>query len=75
VCVVIAEISGLSAHTGSEEGGLSLDISGQYFDQTDAPVRVKVGGLNCMVQDVTSTKITCLTPAKPATTASYYLGK
>ncbi|MGH0174248.1 UNVERIFIED_CONTAM: hypothetical protein FKN15_008441, partial [Acipenser sinensis] len=39
-----AEVSGISPSEGSMEGGTILTINGQYFDQTDSPAKVLVGG-------------------------------
>ena len=34
----------ITPSTGSEEGGTRLTISGRYFDETDAPAKVVIGG-------------------------------
>ena len=43
-CMDISEISGLSQSQGSELGGTRLTLFGQHFDETDAPIRVTLGG-------------------------------
>uniref|UniRef100_A0A8C4T925 PKHD1 like 1 n=1 Tax=Erpetoichthys calabaricus TaxID=27687 RepID=A0A8C4T925_ERPCA len=42
--LVLLVVTSISPSVGSSEGGAILTISGQYFDQTDAPARVLVGG-------------------------------
>ncbi|XP_045717230.1 fibrocystin-L [Phyllostomus hastatus] len=61
-----AEIIRISPSRGSIQGGTLLTIHGQFFDQTDAPVRVLVGGQTCDVLNVTENSICCKTPPKPA---------
>ncbi|KAK7468036.1 hypothetical protein BaRGS_00036740, partial [Batillaria attramentaria] len=69
------EIEGLSASSGSTEGGLLLTVTGKYFDDTDSPARVTIGGSTCTVQEpISTTKIVCQTPAEPSTSASQYTG-
>lgn len=41
----IPEITRISPSQGSTQGGTLLTISGRFFDQTDFPVRVLVGGI------------------------------
>uniref|UniRef100_A0A8C7XSV6 PA14 domain-containing protein n=1 Tax=Oryzias sinensis TaxID=183150 RepID=A0A8C7XSV6_9TELE len=41
-----AEVTGVSPSEGSTMGGTLLTIHGQFFDQTDQPARVLVGGKN-----------------------------
>ncbi|XP_066530272.1 fibrocystin-L-like [Hoplias malabaricus] len=57
-----AEVTGVSPSEGSVLGGTLLTIHGQYFDQTDLPAEVLVGGQNCEVQTVMDETITCITP-------------
>jgi hypothetical protein len=40
----VTEVTGVSPTSGSVMGGTLLTISGRYFDETDAPIQVKVGG-------------------------------
>ncbi|KAK5854666.1 hypothetical protein PBY51_004842 [Eleginops maclovinus] len=54
-----AEVTGVSPSNGSVMGGTLLTIHGRYFDQTDAPARVLIGGLPCEIQSVSDDKITC----------------
>ncbi|KAK2836335.1 hypothetical protein Q7C36_014204 [Tachysurus vachellii] len=58
-----AEVTGVYPSQGSMLGGTLLTIQGNYFDQTDQPVKVLVGGLECSVQSVTDETIICATPA------------
>ncbi|KAI4871505.1 hypothetical protein NFI96_027165, partial [Prochilodus magdalenae] len=57
-----AEVTGVSPSGGSMLGGTLLTITGHYFDETDAPAEVLVGGRRCEVQSVTDETITCRTP-------------
>ncbi|KAK1331988.1 LOW QUALITY PROTEIN: hypothetical protein QTO34_007665 [Cnephaeus nilssonii] len=63
--VYIKEITMISPSQGSIRGGTTLTISGQFFDQTDFPVRVLVGGQACDVLNVTENIICCKTSPKP----------
>ncbi|KAI3358131.1 hypothetical protein L3Q82_003134 [Scortum barcoo] len=56
-----AEVTGVSPSKGSIMGGTLLTIHGRFFDQTDRPARVLVGGLPCEIQSVSDDKITCTT--------------
>uniref|UniRef100_A0A8C2XEQ6 PKHD1 like 1, tandem duplicate 2 n=1 Tax=Cyclopterus lumpus TaxID=8103 RepID=A0A8C2XEQ6_CYCLU len=56
-----AEVTGVSPAAGSVMGGTLLTIHGRYFDQTDRPARVLVGGLPCEIQTVSDDRITCRT--------------
>jgi len=47
--------------TGSINGGTLLAISGKYFGNIKENVKVTVAGRPCIVQSVTSAKITCST--------------
>ncbi|ELK37593.1 Fibrocystin-L [Myotis davidii] len=60
-----AEITMISPSQGSIQGGTTLTISGRFFDQTDFPVRVLVGGEACDVLNVTENTICCKTSPKP----------
>ncbi|XP_040908783.1 LOW QUALITY PROTEIN: PKHD1 like 1, tandem duplicate 1 [Toxotes jaculatrix] len=56
-----AEVTGVSPSKGSVMGGTLLTIHGRFFDQTDQPARVLVGGLPCEIQSVSDDRITCRT--------------
>ncbi|KAM7075199.1 fibrocystin-L isoform 18-T20 [Molossus nigricans] len=60
-----AEVTTISPSQGSVQGGTTLTISGRFFDQTDFPVRVLVGGQACDVLNVTENSICCKTSPKP----------
>ncbi|XP_035687261.1 fibrocystin-L-like isoform X2 [Branchiostoma floridae] len=60
-----AEVLGVSPATGSLAGGTRLTITGRFFDDTDAPPEVYVGGTPCAVQSMTDTTIECITQAAP----------
>ena len=69
------EIEGLSANSGSTEGGLMLTVTGQYFDDTDSPARVLIDGEECRVQNpISYTAIVCETSTPPASTPSVHTG-
>ncbi|KAL7883798.1 hypothetical protein SRHO_G00014560 [Serrasalmus rhombeus] len=57
-----AEVTGVSPSEGSTLGGTMLTIRGHYFDETDRPAEVLVGGRKCEVQSLTDKTITCRTP-------------
>ncbi|XP_073925166.1 fibrocystin-L isoform X4 [Castor canadensis] len=69
-----AEVTMISPSKGSIQGGTVLTISGQFFDQTDLPVRVIVGGQVCDILNVTENSIYCKTPRKPQTLKTVYPG-
>ncbi|KAK2830693.1 hypothetical protein Q5P01_018624 [Channa striata] len=56
-----AEVTGVSPSKGSVMGGTLLTIQGRFFDQTDSPARVLVGGQPCEVLNVSDNRITCRT--------------
>ncbi|MCJ8746157.1 hypothetical protein PDJAM_G00138700 [Pangasius djambal] len=58
-----AEVTGVYPSQGGMLGGTLLTIQGNYFDQTDGPAMVLVGGQECAVQNVTDETIICATPA------------
>ncbi|XP_045037491.2 fibrocystin-L [Desmodus rotundus] len=60
-----AEVTMVSPSRGSIQGGTTLTIRGRFFDQTDSPVRVLVGGQACDVLNVTENSICCKTSPKP----------
>ena len=47
--------------SGSMEGGTLLTITGKFFGNNKENVKVTVAGSPCMVQSVTSERITCIT--------------
>ncbi|KAM4540003.1 PKHD1 like 1, tandem duplicate 1 [Odontesthes bonariensis] len=56
-----AEVTAVSPSKGGVQGGTLLTVHGRYFDQTDQPARVLVGGLPCEIQTVADDSITCKT--------------
>ncbi|XP_045915057.1 PKHD1 like 1, tandem duplicate 1 [Micropterus dolomieu] len=56
-----AEVTGVSPSRGSIMGGTLLTVKGRFFDQTDHPARVLVGGLPCEIQSVSDDRIMCRT--------------
>ncbi|XP_066121905.1 fibrocystin-L [Saccopteryx bilineata] len=69
-----AEVTTISPSRGSIQGGTMLTITGRFFDQTDFPVRVLVGGKACDVLNVTENNIYCKTSPKPAILRTVYPG-
>ncbi|XP_066271366.1 fibrocystin-L-like [Branchiostoma lanceolatum] len=59
-----AEVLGVSPATGSL-AGTRITITGRFFDDTDAPPEVYVGGTACAVQSMTDNTIECITQAAP----------
>ncbi|XP_060949378.1 PKHD1 like 1, tandem duplicate 1 [Limanda limanda] len=56
-----AEVTGVSPSKGSVMGGTLLTVHGRFFDQTDQPARVLVGGLPCEIKMVSDDRIMCRT--------------
>ncbi|XP_078071648.1 PKHD1 like 1, tandem duplicate 1 [Mustelus asterias] len=54
-----AEVTGIYPSEGSVEGGTLLSVTGRFFDETDAPARVTVGGQSCDVLNINKTQIIC----------------
>ncbi|XP_076961678.1 fibrocystin-L [Callospermophilus lateralis] len=69
-----AEVITVSPSKGSTGGGTTLTISGRFFDQTDFPVKVLVGGQTCDILNVTENSIYCKTPPKPPILKTVYPG-
>uniref|UniRef100_A0A7N4NVE6 Fibrocystin-L n=1 Tax=Sarcophilus harrisii TaxID=9305 RepID=A0A7N4NVE6_SARHA len=69
-----AEVTKISPSKGSIQGGTLLTITGNFFDQTDFPVRVIIGGQSCKVLRVTENNIYCRTPPKPSGLKTMYPG-
>ncbi|VCX37433.1 unnamed protein product, partial [Gulo gulo] len=69
-----AEITMISPSRGSIQGGTVLTINGRFFDQTDFPVRVLIGGQACDILNVTENSICCKTPPKPEVLRTVYPG-
>uniref|UniRef100_A0A8C5QTU9 Fibrocystin-L n=1 Tax=Leptobrachium leishanense TaxID=445787 RepID=A0A8C5QTU9_9ANUR len=69
-----SEITSISPSSGSVEGGTIITVTGRYFDQTDSPAKVHVGGQDCVVLSLTDTQITCKSPPKPATLPTLFPG-
>uniref|UniRef100_H3CIT5 PKHD1 like 1, tandem duplicate 1 n=1 Tax=Tetraodon nigroviridis TaxID=99883 RepID=H3CIT5_TETNG len=70
-----AEVTGVSPSKGSVEGGTLLTVDGRFFDQTDQPARVFVGGLPCEIENVSDDRITCRTAKQdPASKKTVYPG-
>ncbi|KAA0710209.1 Fibrocystin-L Polycystic kidney and hepatic disease 1-like protein 1 [Triplophysa tibetana] len=57
-----AEVTGVSPSEGSILGGTLLTIQGHYFDETDRPAVVLVGGHKCQIRNISDDKIVCMTP-------------
>ncbi|XP_065139309.1 fibrocystin-L-like [Paramisgurnus dabryanus] len=69
-----AEVTGVSPSEGSLLGGTSLTIHGRYFDETDRPAEVLVGGHKCEIQSVSDGKIVCKTPGYERTNMTLFPG-
>ncbi|KAJ8273405.1 hypothetical protein GJAV_G00101260 [Gymnothorax javanicus] len=57
-----AEVKKVSPSMGSTQGGTLLSIEGSYFDETDRPAKVLVGGQECKILSLSDERITCMTP-------------
>ncbi|XP_073714834.1 fibrocystin-L-like [Misgurnus anguillicaudatus] len=69
-----AEVTGVSPSIGSVLGGTSLTIQGHYFDETDLPAVVLVGGHECQIQSLSDQKIVCMTPGYEMTNMTVFPG-
>ncbi|XP_056378584.1 fibrocystin-L-like [Hyla sarda] len=69
-----AEITGIFPSSGGIQGGTIITISGRYFDKTNAPAKVLVGGKECQILRLTDAKITCRSPPKPPVLPSLFPG-
>ncbi|KAI2652983.1 Fibrocystin-L [Labeo rohita] len=69
-----AEVTGVSPSEGSVLGGTLLTIQGRYFDETDKPAMVLVGGRECQIQSVSNEKIICITPSYERTNMTVFPG-
>ncbi|XP_041664378.1 fibrocystin-L-like [Cheilinus undulatus] len=56
-----AEVTGVSPSKGSIMGGTLLTVHGRFFDETDEPAQVLVGGLPCEIKNVFDDRILCRT--------------
>ncbi|XP_056153970.1 fibrocystin-L-like [Lampris incognitus] len=70
-----AEVTGVTPSDGSVLGGTMLTIHGRYFDETDQPARVLVGGRPCEIRSVSDDRITCKTPERPMSNMTGYPGE
>ncbi|XP_004640150.1 fibrocystin-L [Octodon degus] len=69
-----AEVTTISPSKGSIQGGTMLTITGRFFDQTDLPASVLVGGQPCDILKVTESSICCKTPPRPDILKTVYPG-
>ncbi|KAK2491307.1 hypothetical protein MC885_014321, partial [Smutsia gigantea] len=69
-----AEVTMISPSEGSTQRGTMLTINERFFDQTDFPIRVLVGGQGCDILNVTENSICCKTPPKPDILRTVYPG-
>uniref|UniRef100_A0A673FZ74 Fibrocystin-L-like n=1 Tax=Sinocyclocheilus rhinocerous TaxID=307959 RepID=A0A673FZ74_9TELE len=69
-----AEVTGVSPSEGSVFGGTLLTIQGRYFDETDKPAMVLVGGRECQVQSISNERIICITPSYERTNMTVFPG-
>ncbi|KAG8441696.1 hypothetical protein GDO86_010760 [Hymenochirus boettgeri] len=69
-----AEITGIYPSIGSIQGGAIITITGRFFDETDSPARVLVGGQDCIIIGITDSTITCQAPQPPSDLPSLFPG-
>ncbi|KAK2194026.1 hypothetical protein NP493_3g06001 [Ridgeia piscesae] len=69
-----AVVTGVSPATGSLEGGTTITVEGQFFDETETTAKVDIDGVSCVVTDVKDENITCVVPRKPTKTITSYAG-
>uniref|UniRef100_A0A3B4ZZ57 PKHD1 like 1 n=1 Tax=Stegastes partitus TaxID=144197 RepID=A0A3B4ZZ57_9TELE len=62
---ILDEVTGVSPSAGGVLGGTLITVHGRFFDETDRPARVLVGGRPCEIQSVADDRITCRTPEQP----------
>ncbi|KAG8441692.1 hypothetical protein GDO86_010757 [Hymenochirus boettgeri] len=68
------EITGIYPSIGSIQGGAIITITGRFFDETDSPARVLVGGQDCKILGLTDSTITCQAPPLPNVLPSLFPG-
>ncbi|XP_019729703.1 PKHD1 like 1, tandem duplicate 1 [Hippocampus comes] len=56
-----AEVTHITPSAGSVMGGTLVTIHGHFFDETDLPARVLVGGQPCEIKSLRDDEITCVT--------------
>ncbi|MEE6507574.1 hypothetical protein FKM82_026763 [Ascaphus truei] len=69
-----AEVTAVSPSGGSRQGGTIITVTGRFFDQTDSPAKVLVGGQDCLILRLTDTAITCRSPPKPSVLSAIFPG-
>ncbi|KAI7798962.1 putative fibrocystin-L [Triplophysa rosa] len=69
-----AEVTGVSPSEGSMLGGTLLTIQGHYFDETNRPAVVLVGGHECQIRNISDEKIVCMTPGYERTNMTVFPG-
>ncbi|XP_067833370.1 fibrocystin-L-like [Heptranchias perlo] len=69
-----AELTGIYPSEGSLEGGTRLTVTGRFFDETDAPARVTVGGQSCETLSISTTQIICRIPKEINLTRTVFPG-
>ncbi|XP_069051252.1 PKHD1 like 1, tandem duplicate 1 [Lepisosteus oculatus] len=69
-----AEVGGVSPSEGSLQGGTILTINGHYFDETDRPAQVLVGGQKCPILSLSDGQITCQSPVFTPTNITLFPG-
>uniref|UniRef100_W5M5C1 PKHD1 like 1 n=1 Tax=Lepisosteus oculatus TaxID=7918 RepID=W5M5C1_LEPOC len=69
-----AEVGGVSPSEGSLQGGTILTINGHYFDETDRPAQVLVGGQKCPILSLSDGQITCQSPVFTPTNMTLFPG-
>lgn len=68
----IVVISSVTPSFGSTSGGTKIKLTGQFFNNTEKPLRVEVGGKPCTnLKLVSDTEMTCDTPPQPASQPFY----
>ena len=68
--VVVPEVSSMSPMEGSLGGGTLLTIVGTGLQGLYSDPAVLLGGKTCEIQSVSSTEVTCLTPASASPTTA-----
>ncbi|XP_061189118.1 fibrocystin-L-like [Saccostrea echinata] len=67
-----AVINSVSPSSGSTSGGTKIKLTGQFFNNTEKPLRVEVGGKPCTnLKLLSDSEMTCDTPPEPASQPFY----
>jgi hypothetical protein len=68
-----SKITSISPALGTTAGNTAITITGENFFEDSANTKVTIDGIDCPIDDVTTTQITCTTGARPVFTPSTFV--